>query len=69
MKSYNYYVYIMANSNKVLYVGVTNDLVRRTEEHRNGLVPGFTKKYNIKKLVYYEWSTDIRGAIAREKQL
>ena len=65
-----YYVYILTNkSNEVLYTGVTNDLTRRIYEHRNKLVEGFSKKYNLTKLVYYEVTTDIESAISREKQL
>ena len=68
--SRQYYVYILANKNNtVLYTGVTNDLVRRVHEHREKLVAGFTKKYNIDKLVYYEVVEDIEQAILREKQL
>ena len=52
-----------------LYTGVTNDLARRVYEHRHGLVDGFTKKYQITKLVYYDVTTDVRSAIAREKQI
>ena len=52
-----------------LYIGVTNDLIRRVDEHKIGLVSGFTKKYNIKKLVYYEITDDIEGALNREKCL
>ncbi|MEK9138650.1 MAG: GIY-YIG nuclease family protein [Bacteroidota bacterium] len=63
-------VYIMTNkSNTVLYTGVTNNLVRRVYEHKQKLVKGFTSKYNVTKLVYYEASTDINSAIAREKQI
>ncbi|NLI97530.1 GIY-YIG nuclease family protein [bacterium] len=66
----SYYVYIMINpTNKVIYTGVTNDLIRRVYEHRNKLVSGFTRKYNIVKLVYYEIFPDPQGAIAREKAL
>jgi len=65
-----YYIYIATNSvNTVLYIGVTNDLSRRLFEHKNKLSDGFTKKYNINKLVYFEETTDIRIAIEREKQL
>ena len=65
-----YYVYILANkTNAVLYVGVTGDLVRRLQEHRNDRIEGFTKRYHVDKLVYSESTPDPRGAIAREKQL
>ncbi len=65
-----YYVYILTNkSNNVLYIGVTNDLIRRIFEHKNKLVEGFTKKYNLQKLVYYEATSNIESAINREKQL
>jgi putative endonuclease len=64
------YVYILASApNGILYVGVTNDLVRRIYEHRNGLVAGFTKKFSIKRLVYFERYDDIRTAIQRERNL
>jgi putative endonuclease len=64
-----YYVYILTNkSNKVLYIGVTNDLQRRMYEHKNKLIDGFTKKYNLTKLVYFEATTNINSAIGREKQ-
>ncbi len=63
-----YYVYILASKrNGTLYTGVTNDLLRRMYEHKNNLVDGFTKKYNVKMLVYYEQTTDIESAISREK--
>ena len=65
-----FYVYIMANrTNRVLYVGVTNDLQRRSFEHRTHAVDGFTKRYNVTKLVYYEVAEDAYSAITREKQL
>ncbi len=66
----NMYVYMMTNSrNTVLYTGVTDNLVRRVYEHRNKLVEGFTSRYNIDKLVYYEIYDDAITAISREKQL
>ena len=65
-----YYVYIMTNKiNSILYTGVTNDLKRRVFEHKNKLLEGFTKKYNIDKLIFYEAYDDINNAIAREKQI
>ncbi len=65
-----YYVYIMTNKhNKVLYTGITNDLKRRAYQHKEKLVNGFTKKYNITKLVYYEVFQDPENAILREKQI
>ncbi|KAF0239152.1 MAG: putative endonuclease containing a URI [Prolixibacteraceae bacterium] len=70
MRDHNYFVYILTNKNKtVLYIGVTNDLQRRTYEHENGLLPGFTKKYNCHFLIYYEHFQNIDDAIAREKEL
>ena len=65
-----YYVYIMTNKNNtVLYTGVTNDLRRRVYEHKEKTIKGFTKKYNITKLVYYEVFRDVKNAITREKQI
>ncbi len=65
-----YYVYILANWNdSVLYIGVTGNLLRRLYEHRHHLVDGFSSKYNICKLVYYESTNDVYSAISREKQL
>ena len=65
-----YYTYILTNKyNEVLYIGVTNDLARRVAEHRSGMIPGFTQKYNCHKLVYYEEYSEVEMAIAREKQL
>ena len=64
------FVYILTNTrNTVLYTGVTSNLQKRIFEHRSKLVPGFTKKYNCTKLVYYEIHDDIESAIAREKQV
>ena len=66
----DYYVYILASKRKgILYVGVTNNLERRIWEHKSKSIPGFTKKYNVDKLVYYEYFDDIEVAIMREKAL
>jgi putative endonuclease len=64
-----YYVYIMTNNSGTLYVGMTNDLHRRIWQHKQKLIEGFTKRYNITRLVYYEETNDVRQAIAREKQI
>ena len=64
-----YYVYIMTNATRTLYIGVTNDLLKRVHEHRTKLIDGFTKKYNITWLAYYEVTSDVAAAIAPEKQL
>jgi len=70
MKQHNYYVYILTNyNNKVMYVGMTNNLERRIYEHRKGLIEGFTNKYNLSKLVYCEHTFDVKSAIEREKQI
>lgn len=66
----DYYVYILASKkNGTLYIGVTNDLLRRVFEHRSEMIDGFTKKYKVRKLVYYEHTNDIYSAIEREKML
>ena len=63
-----YYVYILSNyTNSTLYIGVTNDFKRRIYEHKNKLISGFSSKYNVNKLVYFEETTDIKSAIQREK--
>ena len=64
-----YYVYILTNSSRTLYIGVTNDLVRRVYQHRQKLVEGFTKKYNVSWLVYYEQTLDVKAALLRERQI
>ncbi|MBU4484396.1 GIY-YIG nuclease family protein [bacterium] len=65
-----YYVYIMTNErNTVLYTGVTNDLKRRVYEHKNKLIEGFTKAYNLTKLIHFEITNDVEAAITREKQI
>src|SRR3990167_6274864 len=65
----HFYVYILSNTSRTLYIGVTNNLERRMYEHKNKLIRGFTEKYNITRLIYFETTTDIRSAICREKQL
>ena len=66
----DYYVYILTNEHgNVMYVGVTNDLARRLYEHRQELADGFTKRYHVHKLVYFEQTSSIEAAIAREKEL
>jgi putative endonuclease len=68
MKSY--YVYILASQrNGTLYIGFTNNLIKRIYEHKHSIINGFTKKYNVYMLVYYETSNDVESAIRREKQL
>jgi putative endonuclease len=64
-----YFAYILSNASRTLYVGMTNDLVRRVDQHREGKIPGFTAKYNIKQLAYYESYPTATGAIHREKQM
>ena len=66
----NYYVYILTNkSDRVMYIGVKNNLERRVYEHKQELIEGFTKRYHVHKLVYYEVTSDVRAAIEREKML
>ncbi|HEU4763744.1 MAG TPA: GIY-YIG nuclease family protein [Gemmatimonadales bacterium] len=64
-----FYAYILASRSRVLYVGVTNDLARRLAEHRSGAIPGFTRRYQVHRLVHFEVYCDPGSAIAREKQL
>jgi putative endonuclease len=64
-----YWVYILANTRRTLYIGVTNDLRTRVYEHKTSMVPGFTSKYAIDRLVYFESTNQIEAAIAREKEL
>ena len=66
----NYYIYILSTwDNKTIYIGVTNNLHRRIQEHKSKAIEGFTKRYNLKKLVYFEKFTDVEQAIKREKEL
>jgi len=70
MLTRNYFVYLLASRrNGTLYVGVTNDLIRRVCQHKQGLVEGFTKKYGVKMLVWYEQTESLESAILREKQI
>ncbi len=64
-----YYVYIMASKSRVVYTGITNDLERRVNEHKNKIVEGFTSKYNVNRLVYFEETNDVHAALNREKQI
>ena len=65
----SYYVYILTNNSGTLYIGITSDLIKRIWQHKNKIVKGFTEKYNISKLIYYEEYSDPENAILREKQL
>ena len=65
----NYFVYILSSKSKVLYVGMSDDISRRIFEHKKELVEGFTKRYNVNKLVYYESHPELKSAVKREKQL
>jgi putative endonuclease len=70
MRDHDYFVYMLASGHYgTLYIGVTNDLLRRVTEHREAMVPGFTRRYDVKHLVWYEQRADIRDAIAQEKKL
>ncbi len=69
MLTKQYYVYIMSSRSRVIYVGMTNDLRRRVEQHQQKLVEGFTQKYNVTQLVYYEVTNDVHSALAREKEI
>src|SRR5450759_235778 len=69
MSERTFYIYLLASKSRRLYVGVTNNLERRLFEHKSKQVDGFTKKYNIDRLVYFEQTTDVLSAITREKQI
>ncbi len=69
MPTHNYYVYIVASASRTLYVGVTNNLERRIWQHRNKTLGGFTAKYDVRRLVWFEWHTQVDNVIAREKQI
>ena len=70
LREHHYYVYLLTNKNdKVMYIGVTNNLERRVHEHKTKMDTGFTAKYNVNKLVYFEETNDVLGAIAREKEI
>ncbi|MCB0198070.1 MAG: GIY-YIG nuclease family protein [Anaerolineae bacterium] len=67
--SKHYYVYMMTSPSGTLYIGMTNNLQRRVYEHKHGLIEGFTKKYNVTRLVYFEETSDVHAALHREKQI
>ena len=69
LRKKTYFVYILTNHSGTLYVGVTNDLLRRVDEHKKGLLPGFTRKYRLTRLIYYEETNEISTAICREKEI
>jgi putative endonuclease len=70
MREHQYYIYILTNkNNEVLYIGITNNLLQRVYQHKNKLIDGFTAKYNLNKLVYYEIYQYVQDAIQREKQI
>ncbi len=69
IRTKHYYVYILASLSGTLYIGITNNLERRMVEHKEGLIPGFTKQYGVCRLIYFESYDDVRSAIHREKQL
>jgi putative endonuclease len=69
MKERTFWVYIMTNRSGTLYVGMTNDLIRRVQEHRQGQIPGFTSRYKITRLIHAESTSDVVAAIAREKEI
>ena len=69
MRPKKFYVYIMASRSRTLYVGVTNDLERRVAEHKRGQLPGFTSRYRVSRLVYFEATENVESAIAREKEI
>jgi putative endonuclease len=69
MLTKHYFVYIMASHSRVIYVGMTNDLRRRVAQHQQKLVEGFTQKYNVTRLVYYEMTEEVHAALEREKQI
>jgi putative endonuclease len=66
---HNYYVYILSSTHGVLYVGMTNDLIHGVAQHKQRKIPGFSKRYNVDRLVYFEHTHDVEAAIAREKQI
>jgi putative endonuclease len=68
-REYNFYVYIITSISGTLYIGVTNNLLRRITEHKDGKIKGFTKKYSCNKLIYYEYFENILDAINREKEI
>jgi len=68
-REYNFYVYIVASSSGTIYIGVTNNLLKRVVDHKEGKIKGFTKRYSCNKLIYYEHFEDVNDAIGREKEI
>jgi putative endonuclease len=69
-REHRYFVYLLTNwNNKVMYIGMTNNLMRRVYEHKAKIIKGFTEKYNVNRLVYYEETSDVHAALAREKEI
>ncbi len=64
-----YFVYILSSTSRVLYTGITADLTRRMHQHRTGAMPGFTRRYAVHRLVYFQWTPNVAGAIAREREI
>ena len=69
MRSDRYWVYILCSTSRVLYTGSTSHLVRRVYQHKHGLFPGFTKRYSVTRLVWYDWTPNVAAAVAREREI
>jgi len=69
MRSDRYWVYILCSTSRVLYTGSTSDIVRRIHQHKHGLIPGFTQRYSITRLVYYDWPPNVAATVAREREI
>jgi putative endonuclease len=69
VRSDRYWVYILSSNSRVLYTGCTSNLLRRIYQHKHGLIPGFTKRYAVTRLVYYDWTPNVAAAVAREREI